>query len=308
MKISAIRLSIHPGLVTPFLLGFSLSLSAASSSAQSFSAQASDSSFSSSSELARHALVQPESAALMGGGGTSKSASTAPAAQGPPKPLSRIALGVGFSPLGIGFQAATNINSHFNVRGTGNFLNYTRNNIKTEGFDVTAKLNLASAGASVDFYPFHAGFRLSPGILFYNQNKVDAVFIAAAGTSFTLNNHTYYSAGGSSAVQGLGTFGLGNGSQAFTMTTGWGNVIPASGRHISFPFEVGVAFTKDPTVSLNLSGVVCDAQGKNCVNVATDATAQADLAAQVKKYQNDFNQLKTYPIVSFGVAYNFRIR
>ncbi len=253
-------------------------------------------------------LVQPESSAYLAGGSLYQKAGAAPAASGPPKPLSRIALGVGFSPLGIGFQAATNINSHFNVRGTGNFLNYTRNNIQTEGFDVTAKLNLASAGASVDFYPFHAGFRLSPGILFYNQNKVDAVFLAAAGTSFTLNNHTYYSAAGSNGVKGNGSFGLGNGSQAFTMTTGWGNVIPASGRHISFPFEVGVAFTKDPTVALNLSGFVCDAQGKNCVNVATDATAQADLAAQVKKYQSDFNQLKTYPIVSFGVAYNFRIR
>lgn len=241
-------------------------------------------------------------------GGASGKSNIAPSATAPIKPLSRIALGVGVSPLGIGLQAATNINRHFNVRATGSLFNYTVNNIGTEGFNVTAKLKLASAGASLDYYPFHAGFRLSPGVLFYDGNKADTTFVAAAGTSFTLNNHTYYSASGGNEVRGVGAFGLGNGRAAFTATTGWGNVIPASGRHWSFPVEVGVAFIQQPTVALSLSGFVCDAHGHNCVNVATDATAQADLAAQVKKYQNDFEPLKTYPIVSFGVAYNFKIR
>jgi len=223
------------------------------------------------------------------------------------RPFSRIAFGGGVSPLGIGIQTATILNRHFNVRAGGNYFNYTANNISTEGFNVSAKLKMSSAGASLDYYPFHAGFRLSPGLLFYNGNHASATFVAASGTSFTLDNHTYYSASGANAVVGNGGFGLGNGRPAFTATTGWGNVIPASGRHFSFPLELGVAFIKSPTVALNLSGYVCDAQGQNCVNVATDATAQSDLAAQVKKYQNDFDPLKTYPIVSFGVAYNFRL-
>jgi len=69
-----------------------------------------------------------------------------------------------------------------------------------------------------------------------------------------------------------------------------------------------VAFTKAPTVALALTGQVCDARGQNCVDVATDTTVQTNLNAQISKYQNDVNQLKTYPIVSFGVAYNFKIR
>jgi hypothetical protein len=32
------------------------------------------------------------------------------------------------------------------------------------------------------------------------------------------------------------------------------------------------------------------------------------LQAQVAKYKNDLDPLRTYPIVSSGVAYNFRIR
>ena len=59
------------------------------------------------------------------------------------KPLSRVSLGVGVSPLGIGFLLATNINRYLDVRGTGNFLNYSINNINTNGFNVNANLNLA---------------------------------------------------------------------------------------------------------------------------------------------------------------------
>ncbi len=224
------------------------------------------------------------------------------------KPLSRVAVGVGVSPLGIGFLAATNLNRYLNLRATGNFLNFSVNNISTNGFNVNASLNMASAGASLDYYPFHNWLRLSPGILFYNQNQANAVFTAAAGTSFTLNNITYYSASGSNAVQGIGTFGLGNGSVAPTITAGIGNLFPSSGRHWSFPFEVGVAFIQTPTIALNLTGEVCDVNGLNCVNVATDPTVQSNLAAQVSTYQSDIQPLHTYPIVSFGVAYNFRIR
>jgi len=241
-------------------------------------------------------------------GGAGSRSVVPPSTSGGLRPFSRIAVGGGVSPLGIGIQLTTNVNRYVNLRASGNLFNYTASNISTAGFNVTAKLNLASAGASVDFYPFRIPFRLSPGLLFYNQNKADVTFQAAPGTSFTLDNTTFYSASGPNAVLGTGSFGLGNGSPAFTMTTGWGNVIPASGHHLTFPVEVGVAFIKAPTVALTLSGEVCDGHGQNCQNVATDSIAQADLAAQVQKYRNDFNPLKTYPIVSAGVAYNFKFR
>jgi len=63
-----------------------------------------------------------------------------------------------------------------------------------------------------------------------------------------------------------------------------------------------------PTLNIALnSGQVCDSQGQNCVNVATDADVQTNLQAQVAKYTKDLNPLKTYPILSFGVAYSFRV-
>jgi hypothetical protein len=110
-------------------------------------------------------------------------------------------------------------------------------------------------------------------------------------------------------VAGTGTFGLHSQTPAFTMTTGWGNVIPRNGGHFSFPVEVGVAFIGSPAVNVALtSGQACNAQGQNCVNVATDPTLQANLQAQITKYKSNLDPLKTYPIVSFGVAYSFSVR
>lgn len=251
-------------------------------------------------------LVADGSTAGDGAGQAVSPTRNLPASQGP---FSRIAIGGGFSPLGVNLLLATNLGQHMNVRATGNVFNYTANNITTNGFDVDANLNMASAGVSLDVYPFPKhGFHVSPGLLFYNKNAADATFKVAGGTSFTLDNYTYY-ASSTNPVEGTGTFGLHSQNPAFTITGGWGNVIPRKGGHWSYPVEVGVALIGSPTVNIALSqGQVCDVNGLNCVDVATDQDVQANLQAQVAKYKSNLDPLKTYPIVSFGVAYAFHIR
>jgi hypothetical protein len=243
------------------------------------------------------------------GGSPSQTMRPYPPAASVTMPFSRVAFGGGISPLGINLIAATNVNRYVNLRGTGNFFKLTENGISTNGFNVNANLNLASAGISADVFPFPShGFRLSPGLLFYNQNGASATFNVQGGTSFTLNNDTYY-ASSSNPVMGVGNLGLNTQKPAFTMTTGWGNMIPHNGGHWSFPVEVGVAFIGAPSLNIALtSGQVCDAQGLNCVNVATDPDVQANLQAQIAKYKSDLDPLKTYPIVSGGVAYSFHVR
>lgn len=224
-------------------------------------------------------------------------------------PFSRFAFSAGISPLGVNLQAATVLNRYLNARVSGNILKLSVNDISTSGFDVDAKLDMASAGASLDIYPFpRHGLRFSPGVLFYNNNSGSGLFTAQGGTSFDLNGYTYYSAA-SDPVRGNGVINLHKQSPAFTITSGWGNMISRKGGHFSFPFEVGVALIGAPDVAVQLtSGQVCDANGANCVYVATDADVQANLAEQVAKYKNDVEQLKTYPIVSFGVSYSFSVR
>ena len=134
--------------------------------------------------------------------------------------------------------------------------------------------------------------------------------MAAAGTSFTLNNQKYYS----DSVNPLNlaaNLGLNANKQAFTMTTGWGNMIPRKGGHWSFPFELGGAFTGVPTLNMGLTGFACPTSNDSTclspyVDMSTNAMAQANLNAQIAKYKSDLNPLQVYPILSFGVSYAFR--
>jgi len=261
-------------------------------------------------------LIAPDSDSDSGSGGGHAVTRATVAAPGS-RPFSRFGFSVGLSPLGIGLQTAANITDHFNVRGTGNFFNYATT-FTTSGFTANANLNLASAGAALDYYPFHKGFRLSPGLLFYNSNKLTANDTVAAGTSFTLNSETFYSANantatGATPANGNATLGLNTTKPAFTITTGWGNIASRSGWRVSFPFEVGVAFTGAPSLNANLAGWACHDQAQTeCTNLSSNnpiaVEVQNDLQAQIAKWNSDLNALKTYPILSLGVAYSFGAR
>ena len=231
-----------------------------------------------------------------------------PAASTSSKPFSNVAFGGGISPLGVNMSMATNLNRHMNLRGSGNIFNYSVNNFTTNGFTANGKLNLASAGTSIDIYPFaNHGLRFSPGVLFLNQNNLSANATVAAGQSFTLNSTNYYSSA-SNPVTATASLGLNARKQAFTATTGWGNMIPRRGGHWSFPVELGAAFIGSPSLNMNIAGTACDQTGVYCVDVATNQQIQANLQAQVAKYRKDLDPLKTYPIASFGLAYSFKTR
>lgn len=232
-------------------------------------------------------------------------------------PFSRIAIGGSFNTLGPGIQVTTNLADHFNLRATGNAFRYSTN-FNTNGFNANAKMSMTNASLAADIYPFHRGFRVSPGLMLVNNNRIAANAVAAGGTSFTFDGTTYYSANANAATGATpmtvnGGIGLNTTRPAFTLTTGWGNTIPRNG-HLSFPFEVGVAFVGAPSVNVSLAGWACQDQAQTqCGNMqdATNATAQqvqTSLAAQITKWKSDLSPLQTYPILSFGVAYSFPVR
>ena len=247
------------------------------------------------------------------------------------KPFSAFALGGGVSLMGVNMQAATNLNRYLNLRGTGNVFNYSVNNISvngstgnsgfsTNGLNLDGKVNMATAGVSLDYFPFPKhGLRLSPGMLFYNQNQISANAVEAAGNSFTLNGNTYYSATanaatGAAPLNVAANLGLNTHQQALTLTTGWGNMIPRNGGHWSFPFEVGAAFTGTPSLNVNLTGWACIDQAQTECSDVTSTTNPIGLAvqsnpnAQVTKWKSDLDPLKVYPIFSFGASYDFHIK
>jgi len=232
-------------------------------------------------------------------------------------PFSRIAIGGSFNTLGPGIQITTNLADHFNLRATGNAFRYSTT-FNTNGFNADAKLSMTNASLAADIYPFRRGFRVSPGLMLLNNNRVSANAVAAGGTSFTFNDTTYYSANANAATGATpmtvnGGLGLNTTRPAFTLTTGWGNTIPRNG-HLSFPFEAGVAFVGAPSVNVMLTGWACQDEAQTeCGNLqdTTNGTAQqvqTSLAAQITKWKSDLNPLQTYPILSFGVAYSFPVR
>ena len=133
-----------------------------------------------------------------------------------------------------------------------------------------------------------------------------------------MNGDTFYSANanpatGATPVNGTALLNLHSTQPAFAITVGWGN--PFTGdRHWSFPVEVGVAFAGAPALNVNLAGWACHDQAQTeCTNIAdpSDPIAiqvQNDLHAEVSKWTQDLNPLKTYPIVKAGVTYSFGTR
>jgi hypothetical protein len=101
----------------------------------------------------------------------------------------------------------------------------------------------------------------------------------------------------------------GNGSVRFNsvapmFTAGWGNWISRrEHKHLTFPFEVGFAYTGEGTVNLNLKGTVCEnPNNTNCSEIATDPTVQANISGQIQKLNRDLSWIRFYPIVSGGVS------
>lgn len=215
--------------------------------------------------------------------------------------------------MGVNLQAAVNANRYMNVRGVGNFFNYSVNNLTVNGFSANGTVNFAAAGVSLDVYPFpNHGFRLSPGALFYNQNRISALASAAAGTSINVDGTKYYSAT-SDPLNAIANLGLNSRKEAFTMTTGWGNLISRRGGHWSFPLEIGAAFVGAPSLSVVASGSAClDQAQTECSSITGSSqiatSFQSNLTAQVAKWKSDLSPFSYYPIVSFGVGYSFGLR
>src|SRR5580704_3860095 len=213
---------------------------------------------------------------------------------------SKVGIGVKFSTLGAGIEVATPLTSKLNLRGGFNFFRYSRS-ITNNGIVYDGHLHLQSGEAHLDWFPF-GGFHVSPGLLFYNGNAVTATAAVPGGNTITLGG-TQYESDPAAPVTGAGTLDFVK--VAPSIMVGVGNLIPRNGRHYSFLFEVGGAYQGSARVALNFAGNVCDTTGTICRPIASDPTVQANIQAQQLKIKNDINPYRFFPIVSFGVGFNF---
>jgi hypothetical protein len=241
------------------------------------------------------------------------------AAKEHPQPFSRVGIGADISPLGFGLKSATILSQYFDARLMGNFFNYNTGPFELEGFRVNADFHLASAAASLDWYPLDSIWRLSVGTLFLNDNKISARSNILSGTSFSLNGQTFYSAvpnaaTGATPMTGSGVVGFHARRPALTLAGGFGKFVPRSTRHWSFPSEFGVALTGAPTVDVKLAGWVCldeaETQCSNLGNTVDPVTVQFNDALQTSltKWRKGLSAVQVYPLFSYSVVYSFNVR
>lgn len=262
------------------------------------------------SSLAQSSLVQSPgeraSAPEASGGARLDSASVrvnAPAAPLQVGFFRRYGLGTYASPLGFGGRIAASLTPWMNLRVGGSFFSFTTNRT-VSSIPFTANVRLQSEEAQVDWYPFHGGFHISPGVMFGSSNRVFGSAVVPAGNSLTLNGVTYYS-GAADPIHASGSVRFKR--TAPMLTVGWGNWV-RHGRehHFAFPFEAGVVFSGDPQTAMNFSGVACTDAGQHfCQNISTDPSIQANIDAERGKLQNDANWLRFYPVIAGGIVYRF---
>ena len=241
-----------------------------------------------------------------------------PAGTAHQQPLSRIGIGANVSPLGIGINATTVLTDIFDARLMGNFFGYTDDKFDIEGVAGTGNLHLASMAASLDWYPLNSVFRLSPGMMFYNGNRI-SMHTTSIHDGITLNGSDFYSATtnnppGSTPLEASMLLGLHPHPVSFTLAGGFGRFVPHSRRHWSFPAEFGVVFMGKPTLEINTTGWAClDSNQTQCGDVSNprDPVSQqfnTALQQQLVKWRHQLGHFTIYPMFSYSVVYSFDIR
>src|SRR3981189_3197702 len=234
-------------------------------------------------------------------GGSARSEAAEPTSKRPGQHRSsKVGIGVKVSTLGAGIEAALPVFAKVNLRGGINIFQYDRT-FTRDGIPYTGQLHFRSGEAHFDWYPF-GGFHVSPGVMFYNGNQLTANASVPGGQTFTLSGTTYES---DPAMPVAGTGKLDFVKVSPTIMVGLGNLIPRSGRHYSFLFEVRGASQGSARGTLNLGGKLCNTTGIFCASVASDSPVQANVLAQQQKIRNDVNPYRFFPVVSLGVGFNF---
>ncbi len=214
-------------------------------------------------------------------------------------PFSRVALGVKVSMLGAGAEVATPLSRSFNLRLAANFVQFAQG-FRLDGIHYDTGVNYRSGQLNVDWFPFHGGFHISPGILYFRQGLSGTADVPP-GDSFQLDD-VHYINSVDDPVSGTASFEYKR-HVAPMILFGFSNIIPRDGKHFSVPFEFGLAYTAAPVLAVQLHGTACTVEG--CFNAATDPSTQANLKQQIRDTQDDINNFPVYPIVSLGLAYRF---
>jgi hypothetical protein len=219
-------------------------------------------------------------------------------------PFSQIGLDSHAGLGGIGFDVATPVARRFNLRAGSDFFGYSIN-FQDQGANVATNLRMRWAHASLDWFPFGGRFRLSPLVVFANNNQAKATAIIPSGSTITLNGQDYVSSS-TDPLHGAGSVDFRKASPGFTL--GMGNVVPRTSSHWSIPLEAGFYYVGQPGLKVTFTGSACDPtlpEEIACESVDQDPGFQQDLAAFIARNKHNLSYASFFPVFSVGFGYAF---
>ncbi|TLU87945.1 MAG: hypothetical protein FDX21_03820 [Chlorobium sp.] len=197
-----------------------------------------------------------------------------------------IAGGLKASTLGAGVEGTLGLTSDLNLRTGVYVFSYGASTHKS-GLPIAYNLNLRSLPVLLDWFLLDdgSGFRFSSGVII-NNNKYNAN--AEPADSYDIGGVVYMAdqVGTLNGEVKFGTF-------APYVGIGWGNPFTAE-SHLSFSFDLGIAFQGKPDVAMAATG-----------SVATDPAFQENLRQEEKNIKNEIDAFKYYPVISAGITYRF---
>ncbi len=206
---------------------------------------------------------------------------------------------------GIGFDVATPVGRRFNIRAGSDFFGYSTT-FEEQGAHIAAQIRMQSAHASLDWFPFGGGFRLSPLLVFADENRARATAVIPPGETLTLDSQNFVSSA-NDPLHGAGSVDFRKVGPGFSF--GFGNIVPRRGSHFSFPVEAGFYYIGQPGLRVAFTGSACDPDVPadiSCEPINQDPSFQRSLAAFIARNQHNLSYASYFPIFSFGFGYSIR--
>ena len=205
---------------------------------------------------------------------------------------------------GGGFDVATAVARRFNVRVGGDFFSYSTT-FKDQGALVNAGLRMRSARATLDWFPFRRAFRVSPLLVFANNNRAQGSYLIPPGNTITLDGQKYVS---SSTDPLFGAASIDVRRVAPGFTVGYGDLLAHRRSHFSAPVDLGFYYEGQPALKVTFEGSACYPglpEPEACIQASKDPTFQKDLSAFIARNRHNLSYASFFPVFSAGVGYSF---
>lgn len=222
----------------------------------------------------------------------------------PFRPFSRIGVDTHIGLGGAGFDIATPLSRNFNLRAGSDFFSYSTT-FQEEGANVAVNLHMQSGHTSLDWFPFGGRFRLSPQLVFANNNRVQATAVIPSGSTITINGQDYISSL-TDPLHGDGSVQFRRVSPGFSL--GFGNIIPRERSRFSIPVELGFYYVGQPGLKVDFTGSACDPSQPpaiGCQSVTQDPSFQQNLSAFIARNNHNLSYASFFPIFSIGFGHSF---